>query len=196
MEFESLTLALEGHFDKPLEELSPELRERVQRDFYVIPWVGISPSQRRSVAQQWDYQNDPAMEADRRYLGDFYLRYEGVKAKISKWQKAVTPNANNMRTKEIQLAKLNAELAKMDEEIRVKPGDYLATDKTETPKARAQRLAQRVQVEKVKNPKGFQIVVAREEGISVSRLKQIISPKRGAKKLPRNGLVHLFGFKS
>lgn len=63
--FESLSVALEGYFDKPLDELPNAQRERVECDFFPMPWDGLSPDQRRGVAAQWDYQHDPATEERR-----------------------------------------------------------------------------------------------------------------------------------
>lgn len=63
--FESLEAALEGWFDRPLAELPDALRHRVETDYSPMPWDNVSPDNRRSVAAQWDYQNDPAFEDSR-----------------------------------------------------------------------------------------------------------------------------------
>lgn len=63
--FESLTDALEGSFDKPLNQLSAWQRYRVRSDFFPMPWDELDEAQRRSVAAQWDCQHDPANEGVR-----------------------------------------------------------------------------------------------------------------------------------
>ena len=59
--FESLALALRGHFEKPFAQLSPALQQRVQADFAPWSWDGKGPRQRCHRAKQWDYENDPAL---------------------------------------------------------------------------------------------------------------------------------------
>jgi hypothetical protein len=63
--FDSLTLALEDWFDKPIDALPDELRLRVETDLSLIPWENLSADGQRSIAAQWDYQNDPALEDSR-----------------------------------------------------------------------------------------------------------------------------------
>lgn len=58
--FESLALALRGHFEQPYAKLTPDLQQRVQADFAPWSWDGKSPRQRCQRAKQWDYENDPA----------------------------------------------------------------------------------------------------------------------------------------
>ena len=86
--FESLTLALEDWFDKNLNELPVSLRQRVEKEFFPMPWDTLTPEQkqqlalmtaedqrkvalaaaqgRRSVALQCDARNDPSLEDQRK----------------------------------------------------------------------------------------------------------------------------------
>lgn len=66
-EFESLQLALDGLFEKKLYDLPGSLRERVKQEFFPNLWDVLSADQRRSATLQLDYQNDPAMEQDRKH---------------------------------------------------------------------------------------------------------------------------------
>lgn len=65
-EFESLELALEGWFDKKLNELPDELRQRVEQ---WLPgstlWDDLSVEQRRTGARNRDYWYDPATKQER-----------------------------------------------------------------------------------------------------------------------------------
>jgi len=58
--FESLTLALRGHFEKPFAQLPPDIQQRIQVDFFPWPWDSKTSRQRCHRAKQWDLENDPA----------------------------------------------------------------------------------------------------------------------------------------
>ncbi|CAE6727749.1 hypothetical protein [Candidatus Nitrotoga fabula] len=63
--FESLTLALEDWFDKPLSDLPDGLRERFKNQLLSLLWDSLSANQRRSAALQLDYEMDPARTEER-----------------------------------------------------------------------------------------------------------------------------------
>ncbi len=63
--FESLALALRGHFENPFAKLPPALQQRVVADFAPWSWEGKTPRQRCHRAKQWDYENDPAQREAR-----------------------------------------------------------------------------------------------------------------------------------
>ncbi len=123
-DFESLTLALEGWFDKRLADLPEVLSRRVKEDFFPIPWDNLSPDQRRSGALQWDYQNDPATEGEREYWSKFWARRRAVRKQIEHWEQVATPTASDLKLQESRLADLNDQLARMDQEVRQARGDY------------------------------------------------------------------------
>ncbi len=81
-----------------------------------MPWDALSPDQRRSVAAQWDYQHDPAMESDRQYWWDFYQKMQALEAQIEQWSAIATPTAIDLAQKETRLAELQRELANMKKE--------------------------------------------------------------------------------
>lgn len=116
MTFDSLSKALEGWFDKPMDGLPDQQRKRVETDFSPMPWVDLSPDQRRGVAAQWDYNHDPAMESDRQYWWDFYIEMQALEIQIENWSAVATPSANDLAHKEARLAKLQRELANMKKE--------------------------------------------------------------------------------
>ena len=82
-DFDSLTWALEAWFDRPLGELPEALRQRVQQEFFPMPWDQLSADQRRSVALQLDYQHDPATEQDQKFWWDFFERVGGLKKQVA-----------------------------------------------------------------------------------------------------------------
>ena len=111
--FESLTMALEGWFDRPMAELPGALRQRVEHEFSPMPWDQLSAGGRRSVALQLDYQHDPDTAEDRRFWWDFYQRLDVIKDKIVEWEKVATPSAADLALKESRLAELRQELVRM-----------------------------------------------------------------------------------
>jgi len=124
--FVSLATALEGWFDKPKDELPDELRQRVETDFSPMPWDALSPDQRRSVAAQWDFRHDPAMENERQYWWDFYILMDDLKKQIEQWSAIATPTATDLAQKETRLVELQRELANMKKEEKQpyrKPAD-------------------------------------------------------------------------
>lgn len=63
--FVPLRAYLDGYWDLPLGELSREQRERVRKEFSPLAWEGLSEEHRRSLAEQRDWQRDPANEGER-----------------------------------------------------------------------------------------------------------------------------------
>ncbi len=88
--FNSLTLALDGWFDKPLSDLPHELRLRVDEEFWPIPWDSIQAEGRRSVARQIDFTNDPALEQVRNFWWDHADRKISILEQIAKWESIPT----------------------------------------------------------------------------------------------------------
>lgn len=58
--FQSLAIALRGHFHKSLASLPPDVQQRILEGFFPWSWDSKSPRERCHVAKQWDYENDPA----------------------------------------------------------------------------------------------------------------------------------------
>lgn len=124
LSFESLTIALEESFDHPLAKLPDALRQRVEHEFFPMPWDELSTKQRRSVALQMDYQHDPVTEKDRQFWWDFYEHIDGLKKQVAEWELAATPTAAELALKVTRLSELKRELARMDAQQRLARGDY------------------------------------------------------------------------
>ena len=122
--FDALTFAFEDWFDTPLCDLPSALRDRVEQDFFPMPWDKLSPDQRRSVALQLDYQHDPATEQDQKFWWDFFVRVDGLKTQVAHWEAVATPTAAELGLKEARLKELKEELARMDAQTRSARGDY------------------------------------------------------------------------
>ena len=120
--FDSLTVALEGWFDKLLCDLPDALRQRVEEDFWPMPWDRLSAAGRRDVTQQWDYQNDPATEQVRQFWWEWAERKHSITTQIAQWEAVATPTAGDLTIKETRLAELQQELVGIEAEVFVEGG--------------------------------------------------------------------------
>lgn len=122
--YESLTLALEGHFDTALADLPEALRQRIESEFFPMPWEKLDGDARRSVALQLDYQRDPATEADRQFWWDFFERMHELQTQIAEWESKETPTASDKEIQERRLRELKRKLGRMKRQQQVARGDY------------------------------------------------------------------------
>ncbi len=123
-DFDSLTWAFEGWFDKPLCDLPDALRPRVEQEFSPMPWDSLSADQRRIGALQLDYQHDPATRQDQQFGWDFLQREEALKQQVVQWEAVATPTAGELAHKETRLEELHQELLRMELQQRQARGDY------------------------------------------------------------------------
>lgn len=124
-DFVSLVDELEGWFESTLADLPEAIRKRVEQDFYPMPWGKLSAEQRRSVAHQWDYNHDPATEAERQYWWDFFDKKRELEKQIERWWAVAAPTAGDLAEKERRLKELADELARMERVMKHGRGDYL-----------------------------------------------------------------------
>ena len=123
-EFQSLTLALEGWFDKNLDDLPINLRKRVESEFFPVHWDGLSVHQRQSVAIQRDYQCDPATEKERKYWWTFFAQLHDLEKQRDQWLSAATSTAIDIALKESRLEELQQKIDRMELQQRQAGGDY------------------------------------------------------------------------
>lgn len=123
--FTSLTASLEEWFDEPLSALPAALQQRIKEDFFPMPWNTLSADQRRSVARQWDANNDPALEHERKFWWDFFIRKGELEEQIARWTDTAAPTASDLDLKEKRLLALREELAQMESQERQDRGDFL-----------------------------------------------------------------------
>ena len=114
--FDSLTLACEGWFDKPLCDLPDALRQKLEEHFLPMPWDRLSAAGRRDVTQQIDYHDDPGKEEVRQFCWDQSERMISITTQIEQWEAVATPTALNLAQKETLLAQLRQELAVIEAE--------------------------------------------------------------------------------
>jgi hypothetical protein len=123
--FTSLTACLEEWFDEPLSALPAALQQRIKEDFFPMPWNTLSADQRRSVARQWDANNDPALAHERKFWWDFFIRKGELEEQIARWTDTAAPTASELDLKEKRLLALREELAQMEHQERQGRGDFL-----------------------------------------------------------------------
>jgi len=109
-EYKSLELALKGWLDKDQRKLPKKLRQRISNDFFPLTWDNLAPEQRLSIAQQWDYQHNPAMEDDQDGWWDYVEHRDAIKQQIKEWENVNTPTANDLAKQEARLQELKKEL--------------------------------------------------------------------------------------
>lgn len=129
--FDSLTVALEGWFDKLLCDLPDALLQRVEEDFWPMPWDRLSEAGRRDVTQQWDYQNDPATEQVRQFWWDHADRKISIMSQIADWESIATPTALDLSEQEKRLLELRQELDHLEAEVFVGAIEPITADQPE-----------------------------------------------------------------
>jgi hypothetical protein len=122
--FEALTLAFEDWFDTPLCDLPAPLRQRVEQEFFPMPWDTLSASQRRSVSLQLDYRLDPATQQGQKFWWDFFERVDELKKEVAEWETVAAPTAAELALKEARLTELKQKLSHMDARMRQARGDH------------------------------------------------------------------------
>jgi hypothetical protein len=122
--FEALTLAFEDWFDTPLCDLPAPLRQRVEQEFFPMPWDKLSTNQRRSVSLQLDYQLDPATQQGQKFWWDFFERVDELKKEVAEWETVAAPTAAELALKEARLTELKQKLSHMDARMWQARGDH------------------------------------------------------------------------
>lgn len=122
--FDSLTLALEGQFERSLGDLPDALRKRVRKEFFLVPWDALYADQRRDYALQLDYQHDPATQNEQKFWWEFSVRKGALEKQIAEWEAVGANSAGELSRKEERLAELRQRLAWMRRQERYGRRDY------------------------------------------------------------------------
>lgn len=112
--YASLYQLIQSHVDKAAVDLPADVRSRVDSEFFPHSWEGLTPSQRLSLAQQYDIQRDPAMAEENRYWFDLWGAISEAEGKIMEWEgmhhQGIPSEARIRDEKLIELRKLLAML--------------------------------------------------------------------------------------
>lgn len=112
--YDSLEKALDAWFGRSFNELPNPLRRRVIADFLVANWDNLTPDERRSVAQQHDYQHDPATNDHREFWFNFYANLQDLEQEIDEWEMVAAPTASDLEKKKQSIALLKEKKAHLD----------------------------------------------------------------------------------
>lgn len=126
--FPALRAALDGWFDKHLDQLPNDLRQRLEHELHGpwatgrwgadettadvheqvrLHWDDLSPLQRQCLVEQRHWQHDPTNEPTRQKMWD-------LQQEIDQWEDVATPTTLDLAAKKKNLASLRKKLADLD----------------------------------------------------------------------------------
>jgi len=130
-DFEPISPILEGFYHLDYAQLPADIQERVSEVFFPIPWGRVSPEQRKSLAEGFDYSNDPATEPERQRISALCDKERQIKQGIERWSNVSTPTAQDLALKEEKLKALYRQRDEVEATFKTLRGDYL--DACDTP---------------------------------------------------------------
>lgn len=123
-DFKPLSPLLKDYYHLDLGHLPQELQERIGDALSPMSWGRLSPEQRQSRAESWDYENDPATEPERQKTEKLVDDLFEIERKITQWKSVATPTAQDLATQERTLEELEKRHAELEIEYRKMRGDY------------------------------------------------------------------------
>lgn len=141
--------ALDGHFDKRLDELPDALRKRVLQDL-LLPWNSLSPVQswdswspveRKACVEAYDYMHSPATKQllqsllqqisvaePAEQVDDMLERKLALEQEIKEINKIPDSSYSDYELKKRKLAEVKQALDEIDQQLCQARGDYLEVD--------------------------------------------------------------------
>ena len=113
-DFRFIEKKLDKWFSKSFHELPSALKRLVIAEFRLFTWDNLSPEQRRSYANQLDYQHDPATENHQAYWFNFHAELQELEKQLQQWEQTSTPTALDLQQKEQRIAQIKEEIAHRD----------------------------------------------------------------------------------
>jgi hypothetical protein len=113
--FMPLTVTLEPYFEQPMAGLPKVIAALVSGAYRLFSWDALSPDQRRSLAQQKDAQEDPALAPLREWAFRQVTRDHELQQEIESLKRAAAPTVLDIAKKKEMLAALEAELRELRE---------------------------------------------------------------------------------
>ena len=159
--FVSLTKLLQHSFGKTLRELSLDQCHGVVIDLLPswVVWDDLSEEQQRNAAEQWDAQHDPAFEAERQRIWSLGVQRHKLNRDLEQLDAMRATSPLERESRERQLTDLRIRLIQVEKELQGDPDERLLRRRDEL---------------KAKGVRNFNQQLAKEERISVSRVKQRI----------------------
>ncbi|HET7083625.1 MAG TPA: hypothetical protein VFI23_02570 [Rhizomicrobium sp.] len=110
-EFLALTSALIGHFERDQAELPAALQKRVT-EMFLVAWDRLSPGQRREVALQSDFENDPACQPDMQRMFELYAEIQEAKDAKCNGVGDLDIRDRRITERELEIANIDARLVR------------------------------------------------------------------------------------
>lgn len=170
--YESIEEKLESYYECQLDQIPEELRNWLLNEFFFQIWDGMSAHQRRSAANQYDYQHDPQYEAEREFDFNRFSKKFELQGELKKLQKMEPQSVTEHELKRKRIEEIQLEISSLENDHPPK----------ETPKERAIRLVQKYK------ELGTYSAVAKDEGKSrtavtrdIKKGYEILEEKRSTK---------------
>jgi len=173
-----LTEALSECFDLCLEDLSREQKTLVEDTFFPISWDMLNAAERRELAEQLDYINNPEHYELRQYWFEFVAKRQELENAIADWTALAAVTVTELATKEERLKQLKSELKALENAYEnASDGEtplFPIKEPGETPHQRKSRLEAWYLVEKKRRKAGALKRTAAREGITHQTLSAIL----------------------
>lgn len=108
--FTPLLETLDSYFELDLDALPAAMAAIVKKEYDLFPWDMANAEQRRSLAAQKDFQNDPALEPMRQWYWDKAIREDELQQEIQRVRRAGTPTVSDLAKQKEMIAALEEEL--------------------------------------------------------------------------------------
>lgn len=170
----ALHAMLEEHGHKRRADLPADLRERLAKGLPEIvwdDWDSLTEEGRRKQGVWWVAQHHPALETNRQKGFDLVSKICHTEKEIRELELMRAQTPLELESQKGQLAELNSRLKKLNGQI---DSNKSPNPQGETPSQRKKRLRQKHDELKVAGTKNPTQQLASEEGVSASRIRQLI----------------------
>jgi hypothetical protein len=108
--FRSLTKLLETYFNGDVGSLPSDIRAFVDQVYSPFDWHMLTPDQRRSFADQYDVQHDPARQGEHCFWWRHVVKEQELEKSIEEWERLSGATVSERAEKRKQLEALRYEL--------------------------------------------------------------------------------------
>lgn len=123
MSYDSFPELVEQYLSGPSSAMPDALRQRfLDEGSSLSDWDNLTPTDRRSIAEQHDSQNNPALREWRNRITQLTDEIETRQGQIAAWERWYRQNITEPGVKEAKLAALNAEVAALHQQLNAPAG--------------------------------------------------------------------------
>ena len=176
--YTSLCTKLDEVFSVELSDLSSELKTLVEKEYFPFTWDMLDAGERRTLAEQLDYLNNPEHCELRQYWFEFVAKRQELENAIAEWTALAAVTVTELGTKEERLKQLESELKALENAYEnasdVETPLFPIKVPGETPHQRKARLEAWYLVEKKRRKSGALTRTAAREDITRQTLSEIL----------------------